>query len=127
MPVSKKPRKKGQRARDLAVRKKFVRSQFKDADDARRTIASLEHQKTRQRRRCEQLGWLLGFQEKDSLLEAFTLSFFALERWPTTTDYSDFNQISSTLMLGALCHKCLGVVEQDLLEDIQHAAFMTVV
>ena len=104
MPVSKKPRKKGQRARDLAVRKKFVRGKFKDADDARRTIASLERQKTRQRRRCEQLGWLLGFQEKDSLLEAFTLSFFALERWPTTTDYSDFNQISSTLMLGALCH-----------------------
>lgn len=127
MPVSKKPRKKGQRARDLAVRKKFVQGKFKDADDARRTIASLEHQKTRQRRRCEQLGWLLGFQEKDSLLEAFTLSFFALERWPTTTDYSDFNQISSTLMLGALCHKCLGVAEQDLLEDIQHAAFMTVV
>lgn len=127
MPVSKKPRKKGQRARDLAVRKKFVRGKFKDADDARRTIASLERQKTRQRRRCEQLGWLLGFQEKDSLLEAFTLSFFALERWPTTTDYSDFNQISSTLMLGALCHKCLGVAEQDLLEDIQHAAFMTVV
>lgn len=28
---------------------------------------------------------------------------------------------------GALCHKCLGVAEQDLLEDIQHAAFMTVV
>lgn len=61
------------------MRRKFVRGQFKDADDARRTIASLEHQKTRQRRRCEQLGWLLGFQEKDSLLEAFTLSFFALE------------------------------------------------
>lgn len=61
------------------------------------------------------------------MLEAFTLSFFALERWPTTTDYSDFNQISSTLMLGALCHKCLGVQEQDLMDDIQHAAFMTVV
>ena len=70
---------------------------------------------------------LLGFQEKDSLLEAFALSFFALERWPTTTDYSDFNQIRSTLMLGALCRECLGVAEQDLLEDIQHAAFMTVV
>ena len=109
------------------MRRKFVRGQFKDADDARRTIASLENQRTRQRRRCEQLGWLLGFQEKDSLLEAFTLSFFALERWPTTTDYSDFNQISSTLMLGALCHKCLGVQEQDLMDDIQHAAFMTVV
>lgn len=127
MPVSKKTRKKGQRARDLAVRKKFAQGKFKDADDARRTIASLEHQKTRQRRRCEQLGWLLGFQEKDSLLEAFTLSFFALERWPTTNDYADFNQISSTLMLGALCHKCLGVQEQDLMDDIQHAAFMTVV
>lgn len=109
------------------MRRKFVRGQFKDADDARRTIASLENQRTRQRRRCEQLGWLLGFQEKDSLLEAFTLSFFALERWPTTNDYADFNQISSTLMLGALCHKCLGVQEQDLMDDIQHAAFMTVV
>ena len=127
MPVSKKPRKKGQRARDLAIRKKFAQGKFKDADDARRTIASLENQRTRQRRRCEQLGWLLGFQEKDYLLEAFTLSFFALERWPTTNDYADFNQISSTLMLGALCHKCLGVAEKDLLEDIQHAAFMTVV
>ena len=63
------------------MRRKFVRGQFKDADDARRTIASLENQRTRQRRRCEQLGWLLGFQEKDSLLEAFTLSFFALERF----------------------------------------------
>lgn len=57
----------------------------------------------------------------------FTLSFFALERWPTTNDYADFNQISSTLILGALCHKCLGVQEQDLMDDIQHAAFMTVV
>ena len=127
MPKSQKPRKKGQRAKDLAMRKKFVRGQFKDADDARRTIKSLETQRTRQRRRCEQLGWLLGFQEKDSLLEAFTLSFYALERWPTTNDYADFNQISSSLMLGALCHKCLGVAEQDLLEDIQYAAFMTVV
>lgn len=127
MPKSKKPRKKGQRALDLAVRKKILRGKFKDADDVRRTIACLERQKTRQRRRCEQLGWLLGFQEKDSLLEAFTLSFYALERWPTTTDYADFNQVSSTLMLGALCHKCLGVAEQDLLDDIQHAAFMAVV
>lgn len=61
------------------MRRKFVRGQFKDADDARRTIASLENQRTRQRRRCEQLGWLLGVQE------------------------------------------------QDLMDDIQHAAFMTVV
>ena len=127
MPVSKKPRKKGQRARDLAVRKKFVKGRFKDVDDARRTIASLEKQRARKSRQCEQLGWFLGFQEKHSLLEAFTLSFFALERWPTTTDYSDFNQISSSLMLGALCHKALGVQEQDLMDDIQHAAFMTVV
>ena len=50
MPVSKKPRKKGQRARDLAVRKKFVRSQLKDADDARRTIASLDEMKLEARR-----------------------------------------------------------------------------
>lgn len=28
------------------MRRKFVRGQFKDADDARRTIASLENQRT---------------------------------------------------------------------------------
>lgn len=50
MPVSKKPRKKGQRARDLAVRKKFVQGKFKDADDARRTIASLDEMKLEARR-----------------------------------------------------------------------------
>jgi hypothetical protein len=50
MLVSKKPRKKGQRARDLAMRRKFVRSQFKDADDARRTIASLDEMKLEARR-----------------------------------------------------------------------------
>ncbi|MFR6359765.1 MAG: hypothetical protein ACLUNV_09245 [Sutterella wadsworthensis] len=122
-----KPRKKGQRARDLAVRKKFVRGKFKDADDARRTIASLERQKTRQRRRCEQLGWLLGFQEKDSLLEAFTLSFFALERWPTTTDYSTSTRSAARSCSARSVTSALGVAEQDLLEDIQHAAFMTVV
>ena len=50
MPVSKKPRKKGQRARDLAMRRKFVRGKFKDADDARRTIASLDEMKLEARR-----------------------------------------------------------------------------
>ena len=50
MPKSQKPRKKGQRARDLAMRRKFVRGKFKDADDARRTIASLDEMKLEARR-----------------------------------------------------------------------------
>lgn len=123
MPVSKKPRKKGQRARDLAVRKKFVQGKFKDADDARRTIASLERQKTRQRRRCEQLGWLLGFQEKDSLLEAFTLSFFALERWQTTEEMDDFSLVNSMLMIGAIAFLKVGVQESERLDEIRRAAY----
>ena len=50
LPKSQKPRKKGQRARDLAMRRKFVRGKFKDADDARRTIASLDEMKLEARR-----------------------------------------------------------------------------
>ena len=68
-----KTRKKGQQVRDLTVRKKFVRGQFKGEDDARRTIASLEDQRSRRRRQCEHLGGILAFQKKDSLLKAFTL------------------------------------------------------
>ena len=127
MPVSRKPRKKGRRGHEIDARKKLINGKFKNLDDARKAIKEVESSRKRRRQQCTQLGYMLCFTEKEALIDAFTLSFFALERWPTTTDCSDFNQISSTLMLGALCHKCLGVAEQDLLEDIQHAAFMTVV
>lgn len=127
MPVSKKPRKKGKRGRDIDARKKLLRGDFKSLDEAKKTIDIVETNRLRRRRQCEQLGWMLSFTDKGSLLDAFTLSFYSIERWATTTDFDDFNQVSSSLMLGALCHKAMGVQEQDLLEDIQHAAYMAVV
>ena len=123
MPVSKKPRKKGQRARDLAVRKKFVRGKFKDADDARRTIASLERQKTRQRRRCEQLGWLLGFQEKDSLLSLIHICY-AQKQQDSTGAIVDGSRLLSRTQDASLLQSnqrfCVGDHAQTRVRHCQH-------
>lgn len=127
MPVSKKPRKKGRRGHKIDARKKLINGKFRDLDDARKTIKDVESSRKRRRQQCAQLGYMLCFTEKEALIDAFTMSLFAVDRLPTTPDYEDFNHISSSLMLGALCHKAMGVQEQDLLEDIQHACYMMVV
>lgn len=127
MPVSKKPRKKGRRGHEIDARKKLIRGKFKTLDEAKKAIDTVEKARIKRRRQCEQIGWMLTFTSKETLLEAFTISLYAVERWPTTSDFDDFNIVSSSLMLGALCHKAMNIVEQDLLRDIQHAAYMTVV
>ena len=129
MPKSKKPRKKGmsKAGRAAHLMKRIARGQFDSPEQMDRLITQYERQQKEDRRKCEQLGWMLTFTDKQPLLEAFAHSFYSIDRWPTTTDYDDFNRVSSSLMLGALLHKAMGVQEEDLFKDIQHAAFMTVV
>ena len=126
MPVSKKPRKKGTRNREMKACKKICRGTFKSKEDAKKTFEFVEDSHRKMRRKCEQISWMLSFVDKQTLLQAFTHALISLDRWSTTDDYSDFNRVSSSLMLGALLHKSMGVQEQDLLHDIQHAAYMTV-
>lgn len=126
MPVSKKPRKKSKIKREIDARRKILRGDFKSEKDIQKTFEYVEESQRKMRRQCEQISWMLSFVDKRTLLQAFTHAFFSLDRWSTTDDYSDFNRVSSSLMLGALLHKAMGVQEKDLLEDIQHAAYMTV-
>ena len=126
MPKSKKPRKKGTHSREVRARQKWVLGKFKDTEDALRTYRTLERARLSRRKGCAQLNFLYCLSDFGNLLDAFAKAQYALTRWPTTRDYEDFNVVTSSLMLGALCHKRLDIVEQDLLRDIQHSAFMAV-
>ena len=51
--------------------KRIVRGQFDSVEQMDRLITQYERQKKEDRRKCEQLGWILTFTDKQSLLEAF--------------------------------------------------------
>lgn len=127
MPKSKKPRKKGAHGREQIARRKWEAGNFKSVEDARSTFRIIDEARRRRRGGRAQIGFMLNLANKERLIEDFTSAFFALERWPTTTSYDDFNRVSSSLMLGLLCHKCLGVEEKSYVKEIQHAAFIAVV
>lgn len=127
MPKSKKPRKPGKHGRENIARKKWESGKFKSVEDARLTWRTLEAARKKRRPGLAQMHFLLSLADKEELIESFTQAFFALARWPTTYSYEDFNRVSSCLTLGILCHKRMGVVETDLLADMQQAAFMSVV
>lgn len=131
MPVSKKPRKKGRHGRENALMKGLAkRKKFASVDDARDFIGKSFDQlieiKRQRRPGLAQIHYLTQLADREELLEAFTKAFYCLDRWPTTDDTKDFNVVSSSLMLGVLCHKRMDVQEQDLLHDLQRAAFMAV-
>lgn len=127
MPKSKKPRKKGNYGREQAARRKWEAGNFKSVEDARATFRIVDEARRRRRGGCAQIGFMLNLANKERLIEDFTSAFFALDRWPTTRSFDDFNCVSSNLMLGLLCHKCLGVEEKSYVKEIQHAAFIAVV
>ena len=111
MPKSKKPRKKGNYGREQAARRKKKANNFKSVEDARATFRIVDEARRRRRGGCAQIGFMLNLANKERLIEDFTSAFFALDRWPTTRSFDDFICVCSNLMLGLLCHKCLGVEE----------------
>ena len=126
MPVSKKPRKKGQFNRRHIAHRKIAQNKFKSPEELKRHLKTIEEEDTSIRNGADNLEWMLSLQDKDALIEPFTKSLLAIDRWPTTTDFDDFNIVSSSLMLGALCHRALNVQETEHLREIQEAAFMAV-
>ena len=71
MPVSKKPRKKGTRCREMKACKKICRGTFKSKEDAKKTFEFVEDSHRKMRRKCEQISWMLSFVDKQSLLQAW--------------------------------------------------------
>lgn len=127
MPTSKKPRKKGRHGREADALRKWRREKFASVEDARASLRVLEESRLKRRPGVAQIHFMLQLADKEELLESFTKAYFCLEKWPTTDRFEDFDRVSSSLMLGILCHKRMGVLEHDLLSDMQHAAFMCVV
>lgn len=127
MPKSKKPRKSGKFGRVNAACKKWTRSKFKSVEDAMQCVRALDEAGYLKSRGEQKMQFMLALRDSEMLTDAFLKAQLALRRWPTTTEYEDFNRVASSLMLGALVHHRLGVAEKELLDEIQFAAYMSVV
>ena len=117
MPISKKPRKKGRRGLVRQAFKRIATNDYKSPEELKRLMHTVRQDDVRLRNGADQLEWMLSLQDKGALIEPFTKSLLAIDRWPTTTDFEDFNIVSSSLMLGALCHRALGVQEKEKLRN----------
>lgn len=126
MPVSKKPRKKGKRGAIIAASRRFARNKFESVEQANRDYRLLKRDAQRCSMANEQLKWMIALTEFDNVQKGFLRSLAALDRWPTTTDPDDFNMVVSSLMVGILIFRNAQIAEQDVLRDMQSAAFMCV-
>lgn len=61
--------------------------------------------------------------DHEGLIEGFTRAHNSLNKVRDTKEIFDFNIVCSSLMLGAMVHRRLGVEEQSWLTDIRRAAF----
>ena len=129
MPVSKKPRKKGKGVRNRTFQA-IKRMASKHYDSKEQFTRDIEHLQNLERD-CSvaqaQLGWMIALTDFDNVRMGFLKSLSALDRWNTTNDPEDFNIVVSSLMLGVLIHDKAKIAEIDVLRDMQHACFMSVV
>lgn len=126
MPVSKKPRKKGNRYHVRSALTRLKEGKFKSKEEMQKLMKVLHDDDVRLRNGVDNLEWMLSLQDKDALFAPFVRAFLAIDRWPETGDFDDFNVVTSSLMLGALCHRALGVQETEMLTEIQDATFRCV-
>ena len=74
-----------------------------------------------------QLNSMITLTTFDEVREGFLRSLAALNRWPDTRDAYDFNVVTSSITLGVLIFHIAKVAETEILQELQHAAFMSVV
>lgn len=125
MPKSQKPRKKGKRGRVFDDVHRAERHAYKTPEEARRLHARLWRANESIKAKRKRASWLTVLVDDSELQEAFIRAAYALERWPTTTDRKDFNDVASNLMLGAMIHNALNVAEKEYLTEIQFGAYMS--
>lgn len=126
MPKSKKPRKSGKYG--MINRKLAQAAKLKSLDDAtvERLADDLEKEACRRALARRRYEWMAVLLDHEDLIEGFTRAHNSLKKLPSTTEVFDFNIICSSLMLGAMVHRRLGVEEASWLTDIRRAAFGTV-
>ena len=125
MPGNKKPRKNKQcrQARFSKAIRKLVRNEFKNKDDVAKTLKYIDNVHQQRFLAESKITWMTSLLDRDKILSAFVRSQLALKSLPTTKNVDDFNLISSSLMLGALCHQVMGVEENELMTEIRRSAF----
>lgn len=130
MPGNKKPNRKkgkGKSSKVSEIIKRIKTEKYRDLKQFKDDMAYLE--------KLDKDTWLARFQLNsmitlitfDEVREGFLRSLAALNRWPETTDAYDFNVVTSSLMLGVLIFHIAKVAETEILQELQHAAFICVV
>ena len=129
MPVSKKPRKKGKglRSRTFGAIRRMVTERYDSKEQFDRDCQHLQDLERDNTLARANLCWMIALTDFENVQDGFIKSLNALGRWNTTTDPDDFNLVTSSLMLGILIFEKARVAEEDVLKDMQHAAFMCVV
>lgn len=126
VPRSKRPRKPGHHGminRKLAMAKRMDRMSDEKLEKLADDLEKEMFRRTLSKRHYE---WMSVLQEHEELIEGFTRAQYALGKLRETNEIFDFNILCSSLMLGAMTHRRLGVEETTWLEDIRRAAFETV-
>lgn len=127
MPVSKKPRKKGKRSRVFDIVRRFKKNNYESVEQFRRDRKYLQELERDTIVARDQLDWMIALTDFENVRTSFLRSLTALNRWNTTEDADDFNLVTSSLMLGILIWHKAKIAEEEVLRDMQHAAFMCVV
>ena len=127
MPVSKKPRKKGKRSRVFDIVRRFKKNNYESVEQFRRDRKYLQELERDTIVARDQLDWMIALTDFENVRTSFLRSLTALNRWSTTDDADDFNLVTSSLMLGILIWHKAKIAEEEVLLDMQHAAFMCVV
>lgn len=112
MPISKKPRKKGRRGRLFDNIRRAERHSYKTQEEARCICERLHRANETFKSRRKRASLLTALVDFGELQDAFIRAAYALERWPTTTDRNDFNDVAPNLMLGAMIHNALNIAEK---------------
>lgn len=130
MPGNKKPNRKKGRGKSSHVRdiiRRMATKKYRDAKEFRRDVEYLQKLDRDTFLSRFQLNSMIALTDWDNVQMGFLRSLSALNRWPTTTDAEDFNVVTSSLMLGVLIFHIAKVAEAEILQELQHAAFMCVV
>lgn len=130
MPGNKKPsrkKSKGKASKISAIIHRMATKKYRDAEQFKRDIEYLQKNDSATFLARFQLISMIALTDWDNVQMGFLKSLSALDRWPTTTDSEDFGVVSSSLMLGVLIFHIAKVAEVEILQELQHAAFMCVI
>lgn len=130
MAGNKKPNRKKSKGKSSHVReiiRRMATKKYRDVEQFRRDVEYLQKLDRDTFLSRFQLNSMIALTDWDNVQKGFLCSLSALNRWQTTKDAEDFNVVTSSLMLGMLIFHIAKVAEQEILQELQHAAFMCVV